>query len=110
MNLPLHNANRTMQLLNKTAIRGVPALYEQEDNGKETVAYLKFFLDSFTWFLTELDAETGEAFGKVFSHMTPDGELGAFSLPEIAGVSGRLGNAAERDRYFKPQPLSQCKP
>ena len=63
MNLPLKNANRTQNLLTKTLLKGVPALYAQE-NAKDAICYLKFFLGSFTWYVTEINPETGEAFGK----------------------------------------------
>jgi hypothetical protein len=106
MKLPLKNANRTMDLLNKTCCKGVPAIGSQD--GDDAIVYLKFFLQGHTWFLTELDVETGEAFGKVFSQQCPDGELGYFSMIELSTVRGTFG-AVERDRHFKPTPLADVK-
>lgn len=107
MELPLYNSNRTMQLLNKTAVAGIPKIGEQD--GKDAIAYLKFFINNWTWFLTELDLETGEAFGKVYSPMEPDGELGYFSMIELSELRGRIGHGVERDRYWDKKPLSQVK-
>ncbi len=96
-----------MQLLNKTCLKGVPKLYEQDGKGDEAIVHLKFYIDSWTWYLTELDQETGQAFGKVFSSMCPDGELGYFSLPELSNLRGSVGHGVERDRYWEPKPLSE---
>ena len=48
-----------MQLLNKTCLNGVPKLYEQDGLGDEAIVHLKFYIDSWTWLLTELDQKTG---------------------------------------------------
>lgn len=100
MKLPLKNANRTMDLLNKTCVKGVSPLREQDGKGDGAIVYLKFFLQGWTWFLTELDVETGEAFGKVYSSQCPDGELGYFSMTELSEIRGQFC-AVERDRNFK---------
>jgi hypothetical protein len=107
--LPLHNANRTMHLLNKTCLKGVPPLYAQDGLGDDAVVHLKFFLQDWTWFATEFDPETGEAFGKVFSSGCPEGELGPFNVLELAKLTGVFGQAVERDRYFTPCKLGELK-
>jgi hypothetical protein len=108
LTLPLKNSNRTMDLLNQTCLKGVPKMMAQE-NVKDAIAHLKFFIDSWTWYVTELDPKTGEAFGKVFSCHCPDGELGYIDMNELAQIRGSVGHGVERDRYFKPTPLSQCR-
>ena len=109
LTLPLHNANRTMHLLNKSAVKGIPDLYKQDGKGDQAIVYLKFFMDSFTWFVTELDQTTGLAFGKVFSSMCPDGELGYIDLLELSRLSGSIGQAVERDRHFKETTIGELK-
>ena len=109
MQLPLHNSNRTMQLLNKTCIKGVPNLYEQDGKGEQAIVHLKFFIDGWTWFLTELNPETGEAFGKVCSPAEPDGELGYFNLIELSQLRGSIGHGVERDRYWTKCTLAEAK-
>ena len=108
--MKLKNANRTQNLLTDTVMRGIPLIgagkYESAGPSK---AYLKFFLESFTWFLAELDPKTLEAYGKVYSSMCPEGEYGYFSVAEIAKTCGRYGQGVERDKWFKPCPLSEVK-
>ncbi len=108
MRIPLRNANGTMNLLTKTVLKGVPPLGAQDGKGKKAIAYIKFFMFGHTWFLTELDPETGDAFGMVYSPQCPDGELGYFSVRELAHLSVR-GVAVERDRNFTKKPLSECR-
>jgi len=108
LQLPLKNSNRTMNLLTKTCLKPVPALYAQDGKGQAAIAYLKLFIDSFTWYITEIDPQTGEAFGLTVSSHCPEGELGYISVPELAQAQGSIGHGVERDRYFKPKPLSEC--
>jgi len=106
MKLPLKNKNRTMNLLTKTCLKGVPNLLEQEAKGDNTVFYLKFFLHHFTWYLSEINPETGEAFGIVVSQHCPNGEFGYFSLIELSQL--QVGFCAvERDRYFSKMTLKK---
>ena len=110
LELPLKNKNRTMDLLNKTCLKNVPTIYAQDGLGDDAIAYLKFFINDWTWFVTELDQKTGEAFGKVYSSGCPDGELGYISMIELSQMSDRrIGHAVERDRYWKPTPLKDVK-
>jgi hypothetical protein len=60
---------------------------------------------SWTWYLTEYDRETREAFGLV------DGleeELGYFSMVELCAFRGRFGLPLERDLGWSPRPLTEC--
>jgi hypothetical protein len=60
---------------------------------------------SWTWFITEYDPETGDAFGLVDGQ---EEELGYFNLIELADVRGSLGLPIERDLHWTPKPLSEC--
>lgn len=102
-----------MKLLTKEIKETLPALYSQEDVA-DPVCSLKFFTpdSSFTWFIIEgSEQEDGDwlFFSKVVSHLCPDGELGYVLLSQLEEVRGSLGLPAERDLYFTPKPLSQCK-
>jgi len=103
-----------MKLLTKAIINKIPALGSQENNLDPTV-FVKFFdpTGSFTWFATEFDGED-TFFGKVFSTLCPDGELGYFGLNELKtckqGQRGLKALPIERDLWFKSQPLSKCQP
>ena len=95
-----------MELIAKEIKDTIPKLYETEDQS-DPVAYLKLYLDGWTWYITELSIDDDICFGYVVS---PFGsELGYFSLQEIQEVKGSLGIGVERDLSFKPQPLSQLK-
>lgn len=106
MKLPLKNKNRTMNLLTKTCVKGIPNLYGQDGKGDDAIVYLKFFLHGFTWFLTELDLETGEAFGYVHNAQG-DSELGYFSMTELANTHHIC--SVERDKFFKKRTLGEVK-
>ncbi|MFA5759645.1 MAG: DUF2958 domain-containing protein [Clostridia bacterium] len=97
-----------MKLLTKAIEKIIPALLSQDGKGENTMAYVKFFLGSFTWYATEYSPEEKLFFGKTFSHMSPEGELGYFSLDELSQVKNRYGCGVERDLYFKPTLLKDC--
>ena len=95
-----------MKLITKTIAKQIPALYQQDGKGDDAIAYVKLFTpdSNWTWYITEMNPETGECFGLV------DGlerELGYFSLPELEAIKGPLGLAIERDRFFDPTPINQ---
>lgn len=94
-----------MKLLTKEIRAKLPPLYSQEKI-KDPIAQLKLFhpASSWTWFATEFDGDD-TFFGLVVGHET---ELGYFSLSELASLKVR-GLGIERDMYWAPRPLSQCK-
>jgi hypothetical protein len=98
-----------MKLITEELRKQLPPLYSQE-NELDPMVICKFFTpdSSFTWFIIEFDGDD-LLFCKVYSHLCPDGELGYSSLSEIESVRGALGLGIERDLYFKPKRLSECK-
>ncbi len=79
----------------------IPGLYATEKEA-DALARVKLFCGGYTWYVTELDPTTGEAFGLVFGQFT---ELGYFSIPEMEAL--RVGPyRVERDIHFTPTPLS----
>ena len=96
-----------MELLTEEIKGKLPELYSQE-HVKDPIAQIKFFdpYGSFTWFVLEYDGED-TLFGKVFSHLCPEGELGYFSLSELENVRGPMGLPIERDFYFTPETLQK---
>lgn len=95
-----------MKLITKTLARKIPALYAQDGKGMEATAFAKLFTPwaGWTWYVTEMDPETGECFGLVDGH---ERELGYFSLAELEAVAGPAGLRIERDLHWSPRPLSQ---
>ena len=95
-----------MELIPKEIKEQIPSLYATENQNNPTV-FVKLFLDSWTWYITELSIDGDIAFGYVIS---PFGaELGYFSLEEIKSIKGSLGIGVERDLKFKPTKLSIIK-
>lgn len=90
-------------------------LYSQDGKKGETIVIAKFFLGSYTWYITELDMSTGEAFGVTVNEY--GAELGYVSIPELAkltthckvvgdGLSESLPVGVERDVMFTPTKLA----
>ena len=94
------------KLIPKKLLNRIPKLYETEEQ-TDPIAYVKLFIDGWTWFITEISIDNDICFGYVIS---PFGaELGYFSLEEIKSIKGSLGIGVEMDISFKPIKLSIIK-
>ena len=96
-----------MELIPKELISSIPKLYETEEQ-TDPIAYIKLFLENWTWFITEISIDKNICFGYVISPFC-SGELGYFSLEEIKSIRGSFGIGVERDLSFKPTKLSIIK-
>ena len=93
-----------MNLIPKNLKNRIPKLYETEDTGDPTVWVKLFFPDfHWTWYITEYDGED-LCFGLVAGAVA---ELGYFRLSELRSARGQFGCCIERDRHFRPCPLSE---
>jgi hypothetical protein len=94
-----------MQLLTKAIIERLPALGATDAQGLPAIAYVRCFTpdSSWTWYAAEFDG-TDMFWGLVIGHYK---EFGTFSLSELHAVRGKLGLPIERDRHFKPTPLTE---
>ena len=101
-----------MKLLTQEIIKKLPALGSQ-DKVKDPIVVVKFFTpdSSFTWFIIEgeQEGEDWRFFANVVSHLCPYGELGYVMLSQLQKVRGSWSLSVERDKFFTPKPLSQCK-
>ncbi len=95
-----------MELIPQEIKELIPKLYETEEQN-DPIAYVKLFLDAWTWYITELSIDNNICFGYVISPF--ESELGYFSLNEIKSIKGTLGLSVERDISFKPTKLSRIK-
>ena len=86
-------------LIPKEMKENIPSLYSTEEQSNP-IAYVKLFLDNWTWYITEISIDDDICFGYVKSSF--GSELGYFSLKEIQEVKGSLGTKVQRDLYFKP--------
>jgi len=93
-----------MKLLTKEIRRRLPAL-RSTANEKDPLVQVKFFTpdSNWTWYATEF-GDNDIFFGYVKGL---ENELGYFSLRELRESRGPWGLPIERDRYFKPCPLSE---
>lgn len=102
-----------MELITNEIKKQLPSLYAQEQVADPICFFKLFTPDSdWTWYITEgSEQEDGDwmLFCKVISPMMPEGELGYVMLNELERIRGPLGLAVERDLYWTPKPLSQCK-
>jgi hypothetical protein len=86
----------------------LPPLYANEGQGEDAIAHLKLFTPwtNWTWYASEYDPGERLCFGVVVGH---ERELGYFSIAELEAIRGPGGLRIERDLYWKPRPLRECR-
>jgi Protein of unknown function (DUF2958) len=101
-------AEQARTLLPPEIAERLPPLYSQEDRGDGAIALVKLFTPwtSWTWYVSEYDPEQRLCFGVVVGR---EREFGYFSLDELQGIRGPGGLTIERDLYWKPRPLKECR-
>lgn len=101
-------AERARTLIPDEIARKLPALYSQEEQGENAIAVVKFFTPwtNWTWYASEYNPEKRLCFGVVVGH---EREFGYFSLDELEEIRGPGGLTIERDLYWKPKPLKECR-
>lgn len=97
-----------MELLPEDVARLLPPLYTQEEQGENALAVVKFFTPwtSWTWYASEYDPAERLFFGVVVGL---EREFGYFSLTEMEAIEGPAGLRIERDLYWRPRPLRECR-
>ena len=106
-----HAGKRGHQLMTEKVAETIPAIYANEKvaDYDTVIAHAKLFspFSNWTWYITELDPETGQCFGLVEGF---ERELGYFDLTELAEttVFGDVP-AVERDLYWQPRTLGEIK-
>jgi hypothetical protein len=95
-----------VKLLTKEILGKLPPLYSQE-HVKDPMVWAKFFTPdaNYTWYAIEFDGDD-LFFGLVIGQ---EPEIGYFSLKELQKLRGRYGLPVERDKWFRPAPLSAVK-
>jgi hypothetical protein len=99
--------SRKQLLLTKAIERKLPALYATDGLPPEQkIVQVKFFTpdSNWTWYGIEYDPQDRVFFGLVQGF---EEELGYFSLDELESTTGPMGLSIERDKWFRPQPLSE---
>ena len=106
-----YSGKRGHQLMTEKLADTIPALYANRNvaDYDTVLAHVKLFspYSQWTWFITEIDAETGQCFGLVEGF---ERELGYFDLTELAETTVFGGvSAVERDLYWEPRTLGEIK-
>ena len=106
--LARREAQQARTLITDEIAQRLPALYSQEEQGENAIAIAKFFTPrtSWTWYASEYDPEQRLCFGVVVGH---EREFGYFSIEELEKIKGPGGLTIERDLYWKPKPLKDCR-
>lgn len=106
--LARRQAEEAHTLLPAELAPSLPPLYSQEEKGEEAIAVLKFFTPwtSWTWYASEYDPEERIFFGVVVGQ---EREFGYFSKDELEAIRGPGGLRIERDLYWTPKPLKECR-
>ena len=96
------------ELLPLAIAEQLPILYATDGQGNEAIAYVKFFTpwSDWTWYATEYDPDERRFFDLVVGLEV---ELGYFDLGEVAAVRAPGGLRIERDEYWTPRPLKECR-
>lgn len=86
----------------------LPALYATESvPAEDKIIRAHYFLGGCDWYLVELDAETGLAFGFVNLGDPANAEWGYIDLTELEAVAvGPLRQPVERDMDWAPKPFN----
>lgn len=97
-----------MEFLPPEIASTLPPLYSQEARGEEALALVKFFTPwtSWTWYVSEYDPDERIFFGVVVGH---EREYGHFALDELEAIRGPGDLRVERDLYWTPKPLKECR-
>ncbi len=106
-----HDGKRGHQLMTHKLADTIPAIgsTEKARDYDDVLARAKLFspFSNWTWYITELDRETGQCFGLVEGF---ERELGYFDLTELAETTVLGGvPAVERDLYWQPMTLGEIK-
>jgi len=103
---------RGHKIMPKALSSKVPPLGSQDGKGKDAIVYAKFFdpQGSATWYMTEFDPKTGDAFGYADMFGSGDSqsaEMGYFNVWEIGQTMGKMGIPMERDNYWTEKTINE---
>ena len=96
---------KKQKLLLDSQYKQLVANYQAQDGTKDFKAVVKLFNHTGigTWYLSELNPETNEAFGLC---CLQEKEFGYVSLDELKEFKGVFGLGIERDTSFDPNKLT----
>jgi len=103
---------RGHKIMPKALEKKLPPLNSQDGKGMDATVHAKFFdpQGSATWYLTEYDPKTGDAFGYADMFGSGDSqsaEMGYFNVWEIGQTMGKMGIPMERDNYWTEKTINE---
>ena len=106
-----HSGPRRHKLMTRELADTIPAIGANENAADydAVLAPAKLFspFSNWTWYITELDAESGLCFGLVEGF---ESEIGYFDLTELAEATVFGGvPAVERDLYWQPKTIGEIR-
>ncbi len=99
-----------MKILTKAILNKLPKIGDTSElNDKDVKVHLKIFnpYGAGTWYITEFDQETKEAFGFVNLMGSDMAELGYIDMNELLSYRNRMGLGLERDAHFGNHTLEE---
>lgn len=97
----------------KNVSGAIPTLYANESlDMDEVMILLHYFAGSSDWWISEVDHETGEAYGYVcLGGDSRSAEWGYISLPELENLrlTSPFLRLVERDLHWQPKPFRRIK-
>jgi len=87
--------------------KGIPPLYEQQNNNDEMIAYLRYYIEgsNWEWLIFEYSPLQKLFYGVVIKD--DEVKYQYFTLAEINGIYKQYGVRALRDFRFKPTTLKE---
>ena len=107
-----------MTLLTPEILDRLPSFKEYSKNtNPDPIVHAKLFTPdaNWTWFIIAFDSESQHCFGLFVIRLDAkpgkaslDAHFADFSLTDLKGIRGPLGLGVERDRFFRPSPVSEA--
>ena len=93
------------KMFKKSQYKKLVENFSNQDGTKDFKVVVKLFNPEGvgTWYLSELNPETNEAFGLAYIH---EKELGYISIDELKNFRGSMGLGIERDSMFPENKIS----
>ncbi|MDT0318524.1 DUF2958 domain-containing protein [Streptomyces millisiae] len=93
-------------------LAAIPPLYGTDHQPAENaIVHLRYVAPWGEWYITELDPDTGEAFGwAALGDDTTQGEWGYIDLPALESFASGPDQLVRRDLHHQPVPARDCLP
>ncbi|WP_059007908.1 hypothetical protein [Streptomyces specialis] len=93
-------------------LAAIPGLYATDGHpAEDAIVHLRYVAAWGEWYVTELDPDTGAAFGRpALGRDAAGGEWGFIDLPALESTGSGPSRLVARDLYHQPAPARDCLP